>query len=60
MNPLPGSPHFTLHEISEGVFACLHAPGGWAQSNAGIVDLGYRSQYFNAQGGKLLVTKLVE
>jgi cyclase len=47
MTPLPGSPHFTLHEISEGVFACLHAPGGWAQSNAGIVDLGDRTLVYD-------------
>jgi len=48
MVKLPVSPHFSLHELSEGVYAALHAPGGWAQSNAGIVDLGDRTLVYDA------------
>jgi cyclase len=48
MVQLPTSPHFTLHELGVGVFAALHAPGGWAQSNAGIIDLGDRTLVYDA------------
>jgi cyclase len=48
MVQLPASPHFTLHELSQGVYAALHAPGGWAQSNAGIIDLGDRTLIYDA------------
>jgi cyclase len=47
MAQLPTSPHFTLHELGEGVYAALHAPGGWAQSNAGIIDLGDRTLIYD-------------
>jgi cyclase len=43
----PVSPHFTLHELSGGVYAALHAPGGWAQANAGIIDLGDRTLIYD-------------
>jgi len=48
MVQLPTSPHFSLHELSQGVYAALHAPGGWAQSNAGIIDLGDRTLIYDA------------
>jgi cyclase len=48
MIQLPASPHFTLHELSEGIYAAIHAPDGWAQSNAGIIDLGDRTLVFDA------------
>lgn len=48
MVKLPVSPHFSLVELNEGVYAALHAPGGWAQSNAGIVDLGDRTLVYDA------------
>jgi cyclase len=34
------SKHFTLKPLANGVYACIHKPGGAAYSNAGIVDLG--------------------
>ena len=43
MVQLPTSRHFTLHKLSEGIYAAIHAPGGWAQSNAGIIDIGDRT-----------------
>jgi cyclase len=48
MTRLPVSPHFSLQELGEGVYAALHAPGGWAQSNAGIIDLGDRTLVYDA------------
>jgi cyclase len=36
------SVHFTLEQLTDGVYACIHKPGGAAYSNAGIVDLGDR------------------
>jgi glyoxylase-like metal-dependent hydrolase (beta-lactamase superfamily II) len=48
MAQLPTSRHFTLHELCEGIYAAIHAPGGWAQSNAGIIDLGDRTLVFDA------------
>jgi cyclase len=42
------STHFRLHQLADGVFAAIHAEGGWAQSNAGIVDLGDRVIIFDA------------
>jgi cyclase len=41
------SVHFRLHRLAEGVFAAIHSEGGWAQSNAGIVDLGDRVLIFD-------------
>jgi cyclase len=40
---LPKSSHFTLNRITDGVYACIHKPGGAAYSNAGIIDLGDRT-----------------
>lgn len=34
------SKHFTLKPLTNGVYACIHKPGGAAYSNAGIIDLG--------------------
>lgn len=41
------SAHFRLHQLADGVFAAIHAEDGWAQSNAGIVDLGDRVLIFD-------------
>ncbi len=40
--------HFSIQELSEGVFAALHKEGGAAYSNAGIIDLGERVLVFDA------------
>lgn len=37
------SQHFSLERLADGVYACIHKPGGGAYSNAGIVDLGDRT-----------------
>ena len=37
---LSESEHFSLKPLANGVYACIHKPGGAAHSNAGIVDLG--------------------
>lgn len=37
---LPRSKHFRLEQLQDGVYAAIHQDGGWAISNAGIVDLG--------------------
>lgn len=42
-NRLLESKHFTLVPLADGVFACIHKPGGAAFSNAGIVDMGDRT-----------------
>jgi len=42
------SKHFTLEVLSNGVYACIHKPGGAASSNAGIVDLGDRTLLVDA------------
>lgn len=34
------SRHFSLKPLADGVYACVHKPGGAAYSNAGIIDLG--------------------
>jgi cyclase len=44
---LPTSQHFNLHELGEGIYTAIHAPKGWAQSNAGIIDLGDRTLIFD-------------
>lgn len=41
------SAHFRLHRLADGVFAAIHTEGGWAQSNAGVVDLGDRALIFD-------------
>jgi cyclase len=47
MVQLPTSRHFTLHEIGKGIYAAIHADGGWAQSNAGIIDIGDRTLIYD-------------
>ena len=42
------SRHFTLEPLTNGVYACIHRPGGAAYSNAGIVDLGDRTLLVDA------------
>ena len=37
------SKHFILGQLTNGVYACIHKPGGAAYSNAGIIDLGDRT-----------------
>ncbi len=46
--PALASAHFTLEPLTEGVYACIHKPGGAAFSNAGIVDLGDRTLVVDA------------
>jgi cyclase len=36
----PPYQHFSLEALAEGIYACIHRPGGLAYSNAGILDLG--------------------
>ena len=38
-----GSRHFSVELLADGVYACIHKPGGAAFSNAGIIDLGDRT-----------------
>lgn len=44
---LPGSKHFRLAELAQGVYAALAIPGTGAWANAGIVDLGDRTLVFD-------------
>ncbi|CAN5646970.1 hypothetical protein BH10CHL1_BH10CHL1_41980 [soil metagenome] len=44
---LPTSRHFQLYELSDGVYVAIQKPGGWATSNAGIIDLGDRTLIFD-------------
>jgi cyclase len=41
------SKHFQLEQLSDGVYAAIHTEGGWAISNAGIIDLGDRTIVFD-------------
>ena len=41
------SKHFTLHQLTGGVFAAVAVSGGAAVSNAGIIDLGDRTLIFD-------------
>ena len=45
---LPQSRHFRLEQLQEGIYAAIHKEGGWAISNAGIVDLGDRTLVFDS------------
>jgi glyoxylase-like metal-dependent hydrolase (beta-lactamase superfamily II) len=45
---LPESKHFALKPLKDGVYACIHKPGGAAYSNAGIIDLGDRTLLMDA------------
>lgn len=42
------SKHFTLRQLTNGVYACIHKPGGAAYSNTGIIDLGDRTLLVDA------------
>jgi cyclase len=42
------SKHFRCKCLTDGVYACIHSPGGGAFSNAGIVDLGGRTVVVDA------------
>lgn len=42
------SRHFTVERLADGVYACIHKPGGAAYSNAGIIDLGDRTLVVDA------------
>lgn len=41
------SKHFHLQQVADGIYAALHTNGGWAISNAGIIDLGDRTLIFD-------------
>jgi glyoxylase-like metal-dependent hydrolase (beta-lactamase superfamily II) len=45
---LPRSKHFRLEQLADGVYAVIHAPGGAAIGNAGIIDLGDRTIVYDA------------
>jgi glyoxylase-like metal-dependent hydrolase (beta-lactamase superfamily II) len=40
---LENAKHFNFEQLTTGVYACIHKPGGFAFSNAGIIDLGDRT-----------------
>jgi cyclase len=42
------SKHFSVEPLTDGVYACIHEPGGAAYSNAGIIDLGGRTLLVDA------------
>ena len=48
MEKLPESTHFSLEKLTDGVYACIHKPGGAAYANAGIIDLGDRTLLVDA------------
>jgi cyclase len=60
MTLLPTSNHFHLHELADGVYAAIHASGGWAQSNAGIIDLGDRTLIYDTFISPLASRDLLE
>lgn len=41
------SRHFQVQKLAEGVYAIINRDGGWAISNAGIIDLGDRTLVFD-------------
>ncbi len=43
----PGSVHFTIHPLADGVYAAIAKNGGYAICNAGIVDLGDETLIFD-------------
>jgi glyoxylase-like metal-dependent hydrolase (beta-lactamase superfamily II)/ketosteroid isomerase-like protein len=45
--PASASRHFELVELADGVYAAVHAPGGDAIANAGVVDLGGATLVFD-------------
>jgi glyoxylase-like metal-dependent hydrolase (beta-lactamase superfamily II) len=42
------SPNFDLIELADGVYACIHKPGGKAICNAGIIDNGEETIVFDS------------
>lgn len=48
MTSLTASPHFTLQQLAEGVYAAIHKDGGAAISNAGLVDMADRTIVFDS------------
>jgi glyoxylase-like metal-dependent hydrolase (beta-lactamase superfamily II) len=44
---MPESKHFELQQLTSGVWASIHKPGGWAIGNAGIIDLGDQTLIFD-------------
>ncbi|MBN2149289.1 MAG: MBL fold metallo-hydrolase [Anaerolineales bacterium] len=47
MERLSESEHFTLHPLSEGIYAAIATEAGAGFSNAGLVDLGERTLVFD-------------
>jgi cyclase len=47
-NLLPGSKHYTLEQLADGVYTAIARYGAGAVCNAGIVDLGEPSLVFDA------------
>lgn len=43
----PSSRHFGLERLADGVYAAVHADGGWVVCNVGLVDLGERTLVFD-------------
>jgi glyoxylase-like metal-dependent hydrolase (beta-lactamase superfamily II) len=58
------SRHFTIEEVSSGVYACIATERGGAMSNAGIIDMGEFALIFDTfntpQAGEDLKTATVE
>ncbi|MGE5221866.1 MAG: MBL fold metallo-hydrolase, partial [Omnitrophica WOR_2 bacterium] len=44
---IPESKHFHLKQLAKNVYAAISSEGGWAISNAGIIDLGDRVVIFD-------------
>ncbi len=44
---LPQNPYFSLHEVTEGVYAAIATPGSGTRSNSGIIDLGDQTLIFD-------------
>lgn len=44
---LPDSPYFSLHEVTDGVYAAISTPGAGTRSNVGIIDLGGQTLLFD-------------
>jgi len=43
----PSSRHFGLVRLADGVYAAVHADGGWVVCNVGLVDLGERTLVYD-------------
>ncbi len=44
---LPQSRHFDLQQLTDGTYATIARDGGWAVSNAGLIDLGHEALVFD-------------